>query len=68
MTQQKAAMVEETTAAAHSLAQETTGLFELVEQFHLGDPRVSDAAGLGAHNKKVTRLANARADILRKSA
>ena len=68
VTQQNAAMVEETTAAAHSLAQETTGLFEPVEQFHLGDPRVSDAAGLGAHNKKVTRLANARADILRKSA
>ena len=35
-TQQNAAMVEETTAAAHSLAQEAEQLFQLLGQFNIG--------------------------------
>lgn len=35
-TQQNAAMVEETTAAAHSLAREAEQLFELLGQFDVG--------------------------------
>jgi methyl-accepting chemotaxis protein len=36
-TQQNAAMVEESTAASHSLAREADALFELVKQFSVGD-------------------------------
>ncbi|WP_158742050.1 methyl-accepting chemotaxis protein [Acidisphaera sp. L21] len=36
VTQQNAAMVEESTAASHSLAQETEGLVQLTRRFHLG--------------------------------
>ncbi len=42
MTQQNAAMVEETTAAAFSLANEADGLTEQVGQFSVGDPRRRD--------------------------
>jgi methyl-accepting chemotaxis protein len=35
-TQQNAAMVEEATAAAHSLAHEADALFQLLSQFHIG--------------------------------
>jgi methyl-accepting chemotaxis protein len=35
-TQQNAAMVEETTAAAHSLAREAEQLFQLLGQFKIG--------------------------------
>jgi len=35
-TQQNAAMVEESTAAAHSLAREADSLFQLVKQFNIG--------------------------------
>ena len=37
VTQQNAAMVEETTAAAHSLAKETEELAQLVDRFHIGE-------------------------------
>ena len=37
MTQQNAAMVEESTAAAHSLAQETTSLSDLMGRFRIRD-------------------------------
>ena len=37
-TQQNAAMVEETTAAAHSLAREAEQLFDLLGQFNVGTP------------------------------
>jgi methyl-accepting chemotaxis protein len=37
MTQQNAAMVEESTAASHSLAQEAEKLTSLVGQFNTGD-------------------------------
>lgn len=37
-TQQNAAMVEETTAAAHSLAREAEQLFQLLGQFNVGAP------------------------------
>lgn len=36
VTQQNAAMVEESTAASHALARETTTLSELMAQFRLG--------------------------------
>ncbi|MFT4183360.1 MAG: methyl-accepting chemotaxis protein, partial [Rhizobium sp.] len=36
-TQQNAAMVEESTAASHSLARETEALFKLISQFRIGD-------------------------------
>lgn len=39
-TQQNAAMVEETTAAAHSLAREAEQLFDLLGQFNVGTARV----------------------------
>jgi methyl-accepting chemotaxis protein len=35
-TQQNAAMVEETSAAAHSLAKEAEALFQLLSQFKIG--------------------------------
>jgi methyl-accepting chemotaxis protein len=40
-TQQNAAMVEETTAAAHSLAREAEQLFALLRQFNVGGSTVS---------------------------
>ncbi|CAN7439740.1 HAMP domain-containing methyl-accepting chemotaxis protein [Neorhizobium sp. LjRoot104] len=40
-TQQNAAMVEETTAAAHSLARDAEGLFQLLSQFHIGGTAAS---------------------------
>ncbi|MFZ2100468.1 MAG: hypothetical protein WAU86_07875, partial [Oricola sp.] len=43
-TQQNAAMVEETTAASHSLADEANGLAQMVAQFHT-DERGAPAAG-----------------------
>lgn len=41
-TQQNAAMVEESTAAGHSLAQEAAQLTELVGQFRVGTPAVGE--------------------------
>jgi methyl-accepting chemotaxis protein len=38
-TQQNAAMVEESTAAAHSLAHQADSLFQLLKQFRIGDAR-----------------------------
>jgi methyl-accepting chemotaxis protein len=37
VTQQNAAMVEQATAAAHSLREETDALSELIAQFRVGD-------------------------------
>ncbi|MBN9479523.1 MAG: methyl-accepting chemotaxis protein [Bordetella sp.] len=48
MTQQNAAMVEESTAAAHALAQETAGLGELMSRFRTGEgssPRAAPTRG-----------------------
>jgi methyl-accepting chemotaxis protein len=47
VTQQNAAMVEETTAASHGLAREAEGLAELIGRFQLGgraDPTARAAA------------------------
>jgi methyl-accepting chemotaxis protein len=46
-TQQNAAMVEETTAAAHSLSREAASLFELLSQFNVGG-RASSGRALPA--------------------
>lgn len=43
-TQQNAAMVEETTAAAHSLAREAEQLFELLGQFNIGNAQAKHRA------------------------
>jgi methyl-accepting chemotaxis protein len=37
VTQQNAAMVEETTAASHALAQQAEGLSALISRFQVGD-------------------------------
>ena len=47
VTQQNAAMVEETTAASHALAQETEILSQSVGRFHLST-RVQDGPGMRA--------------------
>ncbi|MDB5433648.1 MAG: methyl-accepting chemotaxis protein [Caulobacter sp.] len=44
VTQQNAAMVEETTAASHGLARETEGLAQLVERFQVADSHPARAA------------------------
>lgn len=49
-TQQNAAMVEETTAAAHSLAREAEQLFALLGQFKVGEGTVSHRAPPAAAN------------------
>ncbi|NML72691.1 methyl-accepting chemotaxis protein [Rhizobium sp. S-51] len=48
MTQQNAAMVEETTAAIHRLAQEATEMDQRLGQFSLGGASATFAAGQGA--------------------
>jgi methyl-accepting chemotaxis protein len=45
-TQQNAAMVEESTAASHSLAREADSLFDLVSQFSFGSAGVTDTPRL----------------------
>lgn len=44
VTQQNAAMVEQSTAASHSLAQETAELVRLTDRFQIGEARGSSAA------------------------
>jgi len=43
VTQQNAAMVEQSTAAGHSLSQETSKLSQLISQFHVGRPTSDEA-------------------------
>jgi methyl-accepting chemotaxis protein len=45
VTQQNAAMVEQSTAASHSLAQEAEGLAESVARFRVGDEGSEGAPG-----------------------
>jgi methyl-accepting chemotaxis protein len=61
-TQQNAAMVEQTTAASHSLAREADGLDKLLETFDIGvqSERSSDAA-----LKEQSRLRSATPSVLR---
>src|SRR5690606_16908682 len=47
VTQQNAAMVEQSTAASHNLAQEAEELGRLVAQFRLGSSAVSESAQMG---------------------
>ena len=44
VTQQNAAMVEESTAASHALASEAENLAKLMGQFDLGGPSAADAS------------------------
>jgi methyl-accepting chemotaxis protein len=50
-TQQNAAMVEESSAAAHSLSQEAAALFELVGMFKLGEQKAAHHSGQHAARK-----------------
>ncbi|MBN7808689.1 PAS domain-containing methyl-accepting chemotaxis protein [Agrobacterium rosae] len=54
-TQQNAAMVEETSAAAHSLSREAAQLFELIGQFNIGnaEARHRPPSAATAHSKQV---------------
>jgi methyl-accepting chemotaxis protein len=55
-TQQNAAMVEETTAAAHSLAREAEQLFQLLGEFNIGSgaaTRRAAPASAGQHSRPV---------------
>lgn len=56
-TQQNAAMVEQSTAAAHGLAREAQQLFELIAQFEIGDRSRQAGFSAGRINSNVTSLA-----------
>ncbi|RVU08754.1 HAMP domain-containing protein [Rhizobium sp. RMa-01] len=56
-TQQNTAMVEETTAAANSLAREADQLFQLLEQFNIG---TKSDIGTGATDRRVAPTAATR--------
>ncbi|MCA1368547.1 PAS domain S-box protein [Bradyrhizobium sp. BRP14] len=58
-TQQNAAMVEESTAAAHSLAREAEALFRLVGQFNIGKGPVSGKMHAAAASAGSTAVAAA---------
>ncbi|MBY3382855.1 methyl-accepting chemotaxis protein [Rhizobium laguerreae] len=68
-TQQNAAMVEESTAAAHSLAREADALFQLLGQFNIGSglasrqirPAIATAASKPVASAARTRAANVTA-------
>lgn len=63
-TQQNAAMVEESTAAAHSLAKEADALFQLLAQFNIGGSpasRQTRPAAATATSKPVASPARAMA-------
>jgi methyl-accepting chemotaxis protein len=66
VTQQNAAMVEEATASAHALTEETSGLNELVGQFRLGEDRATDVPR-SREPARVTRTPSmrGRADLRR---
>ena len=55
MTQQNAAMVEESTAASHALAREAADLARLMGQFRTGGPE----AGVSGARAQQARLAQA---------
>ncbi|GBQ44530.1 methyl-accepting chemotaxis protein [Acidocella aminolytica] len=58
VTQQNAAMVEESTAASHALATEAGELARLVGQFRIGENRKSARSVVPRQTKAVARLAN----------
>ncbi|HTJ03203.1 MAG TPA: methyl-accepting chemotaxis protein [Methylovirgula sp.] len=55
MTQQNAAMVEESTAASHSLAQEAQNLMTLIERFELGQLERAQAASTRGGQPRMRR-------------
>jgi len=64
VTQQNAAMVEESTAAVHSLSREADALGDLITKFDLGMPHAFTARGADAASKSTSRpLAAARGAI-----
>ena len=58
VTQQNAAMVEESTAASHALATEAGELARLVGQFRIGENRKSARSVVPRQTKAVARPAN----------
>jgi methyl-accepting chemotaxis protein len=59
-TQKNAAMVEESTAASHSLAREVASLNELLSQFRLADGPNAPAIRLGRVEHKITEASPVR--------
>ena len=55
-TQQNAAMVEETSAAAHSLSREAAQLFELISQFNIGNAASSHRVAPMIANQQARRV------------
>ncbi len=55
VTQQNAAMVEESTAAVHSLSREADALGDLITKFDLGMPHAFTARGANAPSKSTAR-------------
>jgi methyl-accepting chemotaxis protein len=60
VTQQNAAMVEESTAAAHALGQETEQLSVLISRFNLGDALAGNEAARGTTPRRQIRPMPAR--------
>ena len=61
VTQQNAAMVEESTAASHALAREADNLTELMSQFEVGASGAGEAGGSSRVETNPVRAAQARA-------
>jgi methyl-accepting chemotaxis protein len=59
-TQQNAAMVEEQTAASHTLASEADGLMALLRQFNLGEASSNTRVATGAMRSGAQQLATSR--------
>jgi methyl-accepting chemotaxis protein len=57
VTQQNAAMVEESTAASHALAREADNLTDLMGKFRVGEGQAAAAHPVHAAQKRVARLA-----------
>ncbi|OYV41380.1 MAG: chemotaxis protein, partial [Acidocella sp. 20-61-6] len=64
VTQQNAAMVEQTTAAAHALAEETAGLNRLVGQFRLGKPAQAPIAAPATPRRPAKAVLHTSAEVV----
>jgi methyl-accepting chemotaxis protein len=60
VTQQNAAMVEQATAASHSLREETDALAAMMDQFRTSDDRISAGTGAGVISAKALASTSAR--------
>ncbi len=60
VTQQNASMVEQTTAASHSLANDSDGLMSQVAHFKIGEEKASGSGAGGSLDKKVSKKGAAK--------